>query len=248
MAVSLTHSTVAVGEDAGNGEIRKAQWNEGHTLTMATARLLGRTSSGAGAVEEISVGSGLSLSAGSLSADGGGAGSWTEISRATASDTATVDFTGLSSAYDEYKVVVYRVVPATNETVLAMRTSANGGTTFDSGGSDYTYVGRVSAFTSSIQSFEFGEENEEFLIDSWGASSTASNGGVSGEIVIPQPATSARLVIRWQSTTRNSSPDETAFTIGGGSRNSTSAVNAIRLFFRSGNIASGLFVLLGRRK
>lgn len=37
-------------------------------LTMATARLLGRTTASTGAVEEITVGSGLSLSAGSLTA------------------------------------------------------------------------------------------------------------------------------------------------------------------------------------
>jgi hypothetical protein len=66
MAVTLTHTTVAVGTDAGNGEIRKAQWNEGHTLSMATARLLGRTTASAGAVEEISASADLSLSAGTL--------------------------------------------------------------------------------------------------------------------------------------------------------------------------------------
>jgi hypothetical protein len=41
---------------------------------MATARLLGRTTASTGAVEEISVGSGLSLSGGTLSATGGGGG------------------------------------------------------------------------------------------------------------------------------------------------------------------------------
>jgi hypothetical protein len=40
-------------------------------LTQATARILGRTSSSTGAVEEIQIGSGLSLSAGELSATGG---------------------------------------------------------------------------------------------------------------------------------------------------------------------------------
>jgi hypothetical protein len=43
-------------------------------LTQATARILGRTSSSTGAVEEITIGSGLSLSAGELSATGGGSG------------------------------------------------------------------------------------------------------------------------------------------------------------------------------
>ncbi len=41
-------------------------------LTQATARLLGRTTASTGAVEEITVGAGLSLSAGSLTATGGG--------------------------------------------------------------------------------------------------------------------------------------------------------------------------------
>jgi hypothetical protein len=40
----------------------------GSGLTMATARLLGRTTAGAGAVEEITVGSGLSLTGGALTA------------------------------------------------------------------------------------------------------------------------------------------------------------------------------------
>lgn len=53
MAVSLTHTTVAAGTDAGNGEIAKTQWNENHTLTLATDKLLGRATAGTGAVEEI---------------------------------------------------------------------------------------------------------------------------------------------------------------------------------------------------
>lgn len=40
-------------------------------LTMATSRLLGRTTASTGAIEEISVGTGLTLSGGSLSASGG---------------------------------------------------------------------------------------------------------------------------------------------------------------------------------
>ena len=66
MAIEVKHTTQAVGTDAGNGEIRKAQWNESHTLNMASASLLGRSTAGAGAAEEISIGSGLSLSAGAL--------------------------------------------------------------------------------------------------------------------------------------------------------------------------------------
>lgn len=50
------------------------------SLTMATARLLGRSTASTGAIEEIVVGSGLTLSAGTLTATGGGTGTVTDVS------------------------------------------------------------------------------------------------------------------------------------------------------------------------
>jgi len=44
---------------------------------MSTGKLLGRSTAGSGAIEEISIGSGLSLSGGTLSATGGGGGNST---------------------------------------------------------------------------------------------------------------------------------------------------------------------------
>jgi hypothetical protein len=61
-----TRSGYGITDAAGNGAVT------GSGLTMATARLLGRTTASTGAVEEISVGVGLSLSAGTLTATGGG--------------------------------------------------------------------------------------------------------------------------------------------------------------------------------
>jgi hypothetical protein len=55
MAVSLTHATVAVGTDAENGEIRKAQWNEGHTLTAGANSVLARAGDTGGAVGEVAL-------------------------------------------------------------------------------------------------------------------------------------------------------------------------------------------------
>jgi hypothetical protein len=67
MTVSLLHSVSADGSFSAAGA---AAWDAQHVLTQATDRLLGRTTAGAGATEEISVGSGLSLSAGTLTATG----------------------------------------------------------------------------------------------------------------------------------------------------------------------------------
>lgn len=68
MAVSLKHafqSAKSDGPDSSN--VQPSNWNAEHTLTCATARLLGRTTAGTGAVEEISAGTGITLSGGSLS-------------------------------------------------------------------------------------------------------------------------------------------------------------------------------------
>lgn len=53
MAISLTHTTTSAEPDSGDGKISSNAWNEAHTLTMATARILGRTTAGTGAVEEL---------------------------------------------------------------------------------------------------------------------------------------------------------------------------------------------------
>jgi hypothetical protein len=60
-----THVVADVTGAAASGSITTSG------LTQATARILGRTSASTGAVEEIQIGSGLSLSAGELSATGG---------------------------------------------------------------------------------------------------------------------------------------------------------------------------------
>ncbi len=70
MAVTLRHNTLT--SELGGIKIAAAQWDEAHELTMSSARILGRSTSGDGVVEEITVGSGLSLIAGSLTATGGG--------------------------------------------------------------------------------------------------------------------------------------------------------------------------------
>lgn len=67
MAISLKHNfTSAVADEGDTSLVRPSNWNAEHDLTLATARLLGRTTAGTGSAEEISVGTGLNLSSGSL--------------------------------------------------------------------------------------------------------------------------------------------------------------------------------------
>lgn len=99
MAISLKHSFVSPKSDGTDSTlVQPSSWNAEHQLTMTTARLVGRTTAGTGAAEEISVGSGLTFAAGSLSL-----ASSVSITALTASGavsagsltvTGDVDFTG----------------------------------------------------------------------------------------------------------------------------------------------------------
>lgn len=67
MAISLKHTFTSPKADGPDTTlVQPTNWNAEHTLTMATARILGRTSAGAGATEEISAGSNMSLASGVL--------------------------------------------------------------------------------------------------------------------------------------------------------------------------------------
>lgn len=67
MAVSLKHAFTSGKSDGADATlIQPSNWNAEHTLSLATNTLLGRTTAGTGAAEEISVGSGLTLASGTL--------------------------------------------------------------------------------------------------------------------------------------------------------------------------------------
>ncbi len=68
MTVSLKHLfQSSIPDDPDTSIVRPSDWNAEHTLTLDTGKLLGRSSAGTGAAEEITVGTGLSLSGGTLS-------------------------------------------------------------------------------------------------------------------------------------------------------------------------------------
>ncbi len=68
MTVSLKHSfTSAKADDADTTLVRPSNWNAEHTLTLATAKLLGRATAATGAAEEVGVGASLVLDAATTS-------------------------------------------------------------------------------------------------------------------------------------------------------------------------------------
>ena len=74
MTINIKHAHVSAIADDPSFDIGSNEWNAALATSMATARLLGRTTAGTGAFEEITVGTGLSLAGGALTATGDGAG------------------------------------------------------------------------------------------------------------------------------------------------------------------------------
>lgn len=73
MTFSITHAKVTTIPDAGDASlVEPSDWNAGHVIALATGKLIGRTTAGSGAAEEIGVDASLSLSAGTLSVAAGG--------------------------------------------------------------------------------------------------------------------------------------------------------------------------------
>ena len=74
MTINIKHAHVSAIADDPSFDVHSNEWNAALATSMATARLLGRTTAGTGAFEEITVGTGLSLAGGALTATGDGAG------------------------------------------------------------------------------------------------------------------------------------------------------------------------------
>lgn len=166
---------------------------------------------------------------------------WKLLSSQTASNSAQIDFTQISATYSVYRIEVYGVVPATDNVSFLMRTSANGGSTYDSGGTDYQYG---TAYASSGGVASAG--------GSTGASSiifTTAAGNTTGEhlnmtVTLAGLSTAVYKTVHFQGGLYSATPTYFGFS-GAGMRVSTSAVNAVRFLMSSGNISTGTFKLFG---
>lgn len=67
MAISITHTFVSgIADGADATLVRPSNWNAALTTSMATGKLLGRTTAAAGAFEEITPSADLTFTAGAL--------------------------------------------------------------------------------------------------------------------------------------------------------------------------------------
>lgn len=173
------------------------------------------------------------------------------ISSASASNSATVDFTsGFTSAFDEYVIKVTDLVPATDGANLNLRISQ--AATFKSGALDYGWT--QGGTTSAASSFANGSTGDTKMQIAASVSNANSTRNFRTDLQISNPAgTALSKTITWQGGYLSSSPSYISnigfgsYT-GGTSGTIAAAVDGVRFLMSAGNITSGNFVLYGVRK
>ena len=172
----------------------------------------------------------------------------------TASSDTSVDIgsgldlnAAIDSTYDEYELHIIDLVPATDNTDLYLRTSTDGGSTFDAGASNYRYIFH-GADDGGAAFLEGSIGATQIAISDFGVDLGSGTGeGYSAVLKVFNPSAAKYTTIG--GVAHYFSKDGTA-TVGTitGTRLASSDVDALRVLMSSGNITSGEFKLYGVRK
>lgn len=171
-------------------------------------------------------------------AGGGSGGNWVLVSTTTISGApATLDF-ALSGGYARYRLGLDNVVCSADGYLLFVRTSTDGGSTFDSGASDYNYAfGPVGTYSPT--------QGTAAEISTGATIGSGSDEGWSGEIIINDPSSTAKKAfVEWSLYGAAYSAASVNRFMGAARRDSTGDVTHMRLLFQSANtFASGVVKL-----
>jgi len=162
----------------------------------------------------------------------------------TASSSSTLDFTTFySSTYDDYEFRMLDIIPATNNVNLLLTYSTNGGSSYSATG--YTWANSQYGTSADYSSQGSNSDTSIRLGIVSTASNTAAGGGFSYVIRFVNPGgTTNNKSVYWTGRVFDSNGFYYA-SYGTGNWGTTTAVNAVRFAFSSGNIATGVIRCYG---
>ena len=170
------------------------------------------------------------------------------IKSVTASNASSIDFVHgssdvvLDTTYKRYEITFDNLVPSSAGPYFFVLLSTNSGSSYggnnDYNGVNFKYGSNGSTHPTQAQAMPNGLFHDQQI------DSSATNGGVSGTIDVSGIGTSHKQLIRMCSYHFGHN-DYYIESVAVGSLTNTTAVNGIRLYFNSGNIASGTAKLFG---
>lgn len=161
----------------------------------------------------------------------------------TASNSATLDFTGLGDyAYIEF--VLNDLAPQTDGQAMTIRTSTDNGLNYDASSGNYSYA--ANGETSTPASGVDGSSSATYIKCSL-STGNSTNECVSGSIKMYNPAGTGFCKFTGQVATLDTST-LICITNFAGTRRTAADVDAVRFMFESGNIVSGTIYAYGMKK
>jgi len=209
----------------------------------ATDRILGRDSSGAGVIEEITP---ANLRTMINVADGAtaGGGSWNLLSTTTIDDDASVSITGLDSTYKVYAMQLINIDTANNGPLLRCR-FVIGGSVITTGSYDFVQD-RTKAAPSDGSGTQTGNDTQEIELTADQNMGNSANEHFCSTIMLYNPSeTSYRKFITFHNIYYQES-DSFCQVVGGGTFNgNSSALQGLNFLTNSGNLKTGTIKLYG---
>jgi len=175
-----------------------------------------------------------------------GAAAVEEVLSTTVISTAvsSVDFTFDETLYYSVRFELYDVRPQTNGENIVLRTSANEGSSYDSGASDYDY----SVSGSDAQGTSLRTNNDvgaSFMALSSQTVIDDADGGMSGEIKVYNVSDTSETRVSGLLSFRKNGGDYMSSSIVAGARISAAVVNGVQFLTSSGNLAHGTIRMIG---
>lgn len=172
--------------------------------------------------------------------------SWEAIATATASSDASIDFNWSGKTYKKVMLVINGATPATNDVEAWLRTSTDGGSTYDSGASDYLWaVSKVDMTATATQATDGDQSDDSITMTGTAANEgVSSGGGWYGNIDIIYPTETSLTIATFEARVLEAGAISVAIR-GVGYRTAGAVVDGVQFLFQSGNVASGEFTLYG---
>ena len=168
----------------------------------------------------------------------------TFISNTDISNAATYNFTAVdASSYEGYGLFLQNLIPVTDAVKLYVRTSTDGGSSYDADASDYMWGSRFISYTTD------DADNQINIHGSTGGAaytvgSDANESGCSGWIWVDGPYSTAFTHITANIATHTGEP-KLLQVVASGQRLEAADVDAFQLLFSSGNIETGTVTAYG---
>lgn len=163
------------------------------------------------------------------------------IATGTVSAAATLDVTGLSSAYRAYQLVFDGLLPATDSVELFLRLSDDAGVSYEADASDYAWA--LGSDTEAAATSNTGDDADSEISMGPGYGNVSSE-VCAGEIWLFNPADAGYTQVMFRLARQSQAPVFVTHH-GGGQLQAAGATTAFRLLFSSGNIAAMNYTLYG---